>query len=156
MRADHLAAVLPVVTYAVGRRIRGENVAHLTGQRAQSIRIRALNAHFNRAIAGRAEHNAFGAGVNLRVVSGNPVLHVAGDRGDAALIIHPHHNLRVVAVLALPAVGENKSHTALANGGDGGSHPRLAGDRPLNIAGHLLGGKVRQQVGDDELRVVRL
>jgi hypothetical protein len=48
---------------------------------------------------------------------------VAGDGGDAALVVHPHHNLRVVAVLALPAVGENKTHTALANGGDGGDHP---------------------------------
>ena len=72
---------------------------------------------------------------------------MAGDRGDAALIIHPHHNLRVVAVLALPAVGENETHTALADGGDGGDHPRLTGYRPLDIPGHLLRGVYIGTVG---------
>ncbi len=76
---------------------------------------------------------------------------MAGDGGDTALVVHPHHNLRVVAVLALPAAGENKSHTASANGGDGGSHPRLAGDRPLNIAGHLLGGVNIGTVGQPQV-----
>ena len=151
LRADHLAAVLPVVTHAVGGRIFGENIAHLTGQRAQRIRVRALNAHFNRAIPGGAEHNAFSAGVHLRVVSGDPGFHVAGDGGDAALVVHPHHNLRVVAVLPLAAVGKNKTHTALANGGDGGDYPWLAGDRPFNITGHLLGGVNVGTVGEPQV-----
>jgi hypothetical protein len=70
---------------------------------------------------------------------------------NTALVVHAHHDLRIVAVLPLPAVGEDKTHTALTNGGDGGDHARLAVNRGFNIAGHLFGGRNIGAVGQPEV-----
>jgi hypothetical protein len=114
--ADHLAAVLPVVPDAARGRVAREDIVHLAGNQAQPVRVGAFNAHLNGAVAGGAKHHAFGAGVDLRIVSRDVLVHVARQGGDVALVVHAHHDLRIVAVLALSAVGQNKAHTSLTNG----------------------------------------
>lgn len=70
---------------------------------------------------------------------------------NTALVVHAYHDLRVVAVLPLPAVGEDKTHTALTNGGDGGDNARLAVNRGFNIAGHLFGCRNISAIGKPEV-----
>ncbi|MNL68833.1 hypothetical protein D3C87_1936130 [compost metagenome] len=91
-------------------------------------------------------------------MAGDVLVNVACQRGDIALVVHPHHDLRVIAVLPLAAVGQNKTHTPLADGRDGGDHARLAVDRFFNVAGDFLGlsnvGAVGQPQIDKENRRV--
>ncbi|MNS48776.1 hypothetical protein D3C72_813580 [compost metagenome] len=115
LRANHFAAVLPIIAHAVGSRIAGENRIHLACDQAQPVRVRPFDAHFDGAVAGRAKHHPFGTGVNFGIVPGNIVVNVAREGGDISLIVHAHHDLRVIAVLALAAVGQNKTHAPLTN-----------------------------------------
>ena len=54
-----------------------------TREQAQAVGIRAFDAHFNGAIAGRAEHHAFRAGVYLRVVARNIAINMLRQGGNA-------------------------------------------------------------------------
>ena len=72
-------------------------------------------------------------------------------RVNIALVVHTHHDLRIVAVLPLTAVGEDKPHAALTDGGHGGDHPGLAVNGGLNIAGHLFGGRDIGTVREPEI-----
>ena len=71
--------------------------------------------------------------------------------GNAALVVHAHHDLRIVAVLPLPAVGQDKPHTTLADGSHGGDDSGLAVNGSLNIAGHLFSGRNIGTVGKPEI-----
>ncbi|SAG86149.1 Uncharacterised protein [Enterobacter cloacae] len=79
---------------------------------------------------------------------------MAGQGGDVTLVVHSHHDLCIVAVLPLSAVGQNKSHTSLTNRRDRSFHARLAVNGFLDITGHLLGpvnvGPVREPEVDKE------
>ena len=151
LRADDFAAVLPVIPDTIGSQICGENIANLAGEQAQAVGVRTFNPHLNGAVAGRAEHHAFRAGVYLRVVARNIAINMLRQGGNIALIVHAHHDLRIVAVLPLSAIGEDKPHAALANGGHGGDHPGLAVNGVLNIAGHLFGGRDIGTVREPEI-----
>src|SRR5690606_16367477 len=139
LRADHFAAILPVVPDAVRRRIARKDVVYLAGDQTQPVGIGAFNTYFNGAVAGGAKHHPLRAGVNLRIVSCDVLINVASQGGDVTLVVHSHHNLRIVAVLPLSAVGQNKSHTSLTNRRDRSFHAWLAVNGFLDITGHLLG-----------------
>ena len=138
---------MPVIANAVGGRVRGEDIANLAGEQAQTVGVRTFNPHLDGAVAGGTEHHALRAGVYLRVVARNIAIHMLRQGGNAALVVHAHHDLRIVAVLPLPAVGEDKPHAALTDGGHGGDYPGLAVNGGFNIAGHLFGGRDIGTVG---------
>ena len=76
---------------------------------------------------------------------------MASEGVNTTLVVHAHHDLRIVAVLALAAIGEDKAHAALTDGRHGGDDAGLAVNCGFDIAGHFFRGGNVGAVGQPQI-----